>query len=172
MRRTWLGGAAAAAAITIPLTAFTGTAHAASLSQQQAASTRALVRINLFDRTALKEAKKLIGAPYRYGGTTPAGFDCSGFTQYVYHHTGGGKPLQRTAQAQYYQAKRIAQSDAQPGDLVFFHETSSPGSAVYHVGIYDGGTNMVAAPSTGGHVEVQSFTWAGNTVTFGSITHR
>jgi cell wall-associated NlpC family hydrolase len=171
VRRTWLAGAAAAAAITVPLTAFTGTAHAASLSPQQAASASALVRVNLFDRTALKEAKKLIGDPYRYGGTSPAGFDCSGFTQYVYHHTGGGKPLQRTAQAQYHQAKRIAKSDAQPGDLVFFHETSSPSSAVYHVGIYDGGNNMVAAPSSGGHVEVQSFTWAGNTVTFGSITH-
>lgn len=172
MRRTWLAGAAAAAAVTVPLTAFTGTAHAASLSPQQATSVRGLVRVNLFDRTALKEAKKFIGTPYRYGGTTPAGFDCSGFTQYVYHHTGGGKPLQRTAQAQYDQAWRIPKSHAQPGDLVFFHETSNPGSYVYHVGIYDGGNNMVASPSTGGHVEVQSFTWAGNTVTFGSITHR
>ena len=169
MRRTWLAGVATAAAISaVPLTAFTGTAHAASLGQQKAA---ALVRVNLFDRTAAANAKKLTGSPYRYGGTTPAGFDCSGFTQYVYHHTGGGKPLNRTAQAQYNQAKRIAKSDAQPGDLVFFHESSSPGSAVYHVGIYDGGNTMVAAPSTGGHVEMQSFTWAGNTVTFGSITH-
>jgi cell wall-associated NlpC family hydrolase len=171
VRRTWLAGAAAAAAIAVPLTAFPGSAHAAGLSQQQASTTRSLTKVILFDKVAVAEAKKLIGAPYRYGGTTPAGFDCSGFTQYVYHHTGGGKPLQRTAQAQYNQARRIAKSAAQPGDLVFFHSTSSPSSAVYHVGIYDGGTNMVASPSSGGHVQVESFTWAGNTVTFGTITH-
>ncbi len=172
MRRTWLAGAAAAAAITVPLTALTGTAHAASLSQQKAASsTRSLERVILFDRVAAKEAKKFVGAPYRYGGTSPAGFDCSGLTQYVYRHTGGGKPLQRTANEQFLQARRIAKSAAQPGDLVFFHETSNLSSYVYHVGIYEGGNDMVAATDPSGGVQLQSFTWAGNTVSFGTITH-
>jgi cell wall-associated NlpC family hydrolase len=173
VRRTWLAGAAAAAAITVPLTAFAGTAHAAGLSQQQAATTkpRAVVRVILFDVAAAAEAKKFVGTPYRYGGSTPAGFDCSGLTQYVYKHTGGGKPIQRTAQAQFGEFKRIAKSAAKPGDLVFFHDTGNLSSYVYHVGVYEGGNNMVAATTSGGHVELQSFTWAGSTVSFGTITH-
>jgi hypothetical protein len=54
---------------------------------------------------------------------------------------------------------------------VFFHETSDPNSWVYHVGVYEGGHNMVAATTYGEGVQLQSFTWAGDTVTFGSITH-
>ena len=54
---------------------------------------------------------------------------------------------------------------------MFFHETSDPGSYVYHVGVYEGGHMMVAATTYGGGVQYQSFTWAGNTVTFGTITH-
>jgi cell wall-associated NlpC family hydrolase len=55
---------------------------------------------------------------------------------------------------------------------VFFHVSSNPGSYVYHVGIYEGGHSMVAATTYGSGVEYQSFAWAGNTVTFGTITHR
>jgi cell wall-associated NlpC family hydrolase len=58
-----------------------------------------------------------------------------------------------------------------PGDLVFFHETSNLGSNVYHVGVYEGGENMVDAPHTGERVQWESFAWAGNTVTFGTISH-
>ncbi|HEY3883089.1 MAG TPA: C40 family peptidase [Trebonia sp.] len=156
MRRNLLASATAVAAISIPVMALvgTGTADAAT-----------------FDQAAAKTAKTLVGDHYRYGGTTPAGFDCSGLTQYVYKHTGGGKPIKRTADEQYLEFKRIAKSAARPGDLVFFHDTSSPSSYVYHVGVYEGGNNMVAATTSGGYVELQSFTWAGNTVTFGTITH-
>jgi cell wall-associated NlpC family hydrolase len=175
VRRNWLAGAAAAAAITVPVTAFTGTAQAATVSQQNAASA-AKVRVlkkapATFGQLAAAVAKKYVGDPYRYGGTTPAGFDCSGLTQYVYRHTAGGKKIQRTADAQYLEFKRIAKRAAKPGDLVFFHDTSSPASYVYHVGVYEGGNNMVAATTSGGTVELQSFTWAGDTVTFGTITH-
>ena len=178
VRRNWLAGAAAAAAITVPVTAFTGTAQAATVSQQKAAATTTAVKVLVlkkaaptFGQLAAVVARKYVGDPYRYGGTTPAGFDCSGLTQYVYKHTAKGKKIQRTADAQYLQFKRIAKSAAKPGDLVFFHDTSSPGSYVYHVGVYEGGTNMVAATTSGGTVELQSFTWAGDTVTFGTITH-
>jgi cell wall-associated NlpC family hydrolase len=175
VRRNWLAGAAAAAAITVPVTAFTGTAQAATVSQQNAASA-AKVGVPkkvpaAFDHLAAAVAKKYVGDPYRYGGTTPAGFDCSGLTQYVYRHTAAGKKIQRTADAQYLEFKRIAKSAAKPGDLVFFHDTSSAASYVYHVGVYEGGNNMVAATTSGGTVELQSFTWAGDTVTFGTITH-
>lgn len=165
MRRTWLAGAAVAVAtITIPVVATEGTAHAATTASSAASEAR-------FDAAAAKTAIKFVGAPYAYGGTTPAGFDCSGLTGYVYRHTGGGKIIARTADSQYGQFARISKSAAKPGDLVFFHETSSPGSYVYHVGVYEGGNNMVAATTAGGGVKLQSFTWAGNTVTFGHYTH-
>ena len=105
----------------------------------------------------------------RTEGTTPAGFDCSGLTQYVYRHF--GKRIQRTAEDQFLEFRRITHARARPGDLVFFHDTSDPYSYVYHVGVYEGGDDMVAATTYGEGVKWQSFTWAGNTVTFGTITH-
>ena len=124
-----------------------------------------------FDQVAAALAKTLVGDPYASGGTSPAGFDCSGLTQYVYKHTGGGKPIERTAEDQFLQFKRISEADAKPGDLVFFHDTSDPDSYVYHVGVYEGGDDMVAATTPSGGVQLQSFTWAGDTVSFGTITH-
>ncbi len=182
MRRTWLAGAlVTAAAAGVPAAALSGTAHASTLSAQQKTSTastpvRTLVHKapaakQTFNSVAASLAKTLVGGRYATGGTSPAGFDCSGLTQYVYHHTGGGKPIQRTSQAQFQQFKRISHSAARPGDLVFFHNTSNPSSYVYHVGVYEGGNDMVAATTPSGGVKLQSFTWAGNTVTFGTITH-
>jgi len=173
VRRNWLARAAGAAAISVPVTAVaaTGTASAAALQPAAATNVRVLVKVNLYDHTAAAVAKKLVGDPYEYGGTSPAGFDCSGLTQYVYKHTGGGKSIQRTAEAQYLEFKRISKSAAQPGDLVFFHDTSSPASYVYHVGVYEGGNEVVAATTYGEGVQLQSFAWAGDTVTFGTITH-
>jgi cell wall-associated NlpC family hydrolase len=158
MRRTWLVGAAlATATISVPVTAI---------------SAQAATAPKTFDQVAAAMAKHLVGDQYSYGGTSPAGFDCSGLTQYVYRHTGGGKSIQRTAEAQFLEFKRISHGAARPGDLVFFHDTSSPGSYVYHVGVYEGGNNMmVAATTSGGGVQYQSFDWAGNTVSFGTITH-
>lgn len=114
-------------------------------------------------------AKTLEGIPYRYGGTTRAGFDCSGLTGYVYRHF--GKSIPRTAEDQFRSFHRITKAQAKPGDLVFIHVSSNPGSYVYHVGIYEGGDNMVVASTGAGRVKLQSFAWAGNTVTFGTITH-
>jgi len=124
-----------------------------------------------WNQLAATMAKRLVGDPYVYGGTSPAGFDCSGLTQYVYEHTGGGKRINRTAEAQFLQFRAISHSAARPGDLVFFHDTSNPDSYVYHVGVYEGGDDMVAAATPGEGVQLQSFTWGGNTVTFGTISH-
>jgi cell wall-associated NlpC family hydrolase len=81
-------------------------------------------------------AARYLGIPYRSGGTTPAGFDCSGYVRYVFAQLGVDLP--RTAQQQYDAVTRIPSSQAQPGDLVFFHS----GGSVYHVGIYAGGGMM------------------------------
>ncbi len=84
-------------------------------------------------------AASLVGIPYVYGGSTPAGFDCSGFTMYVFAKVGISLP--RTAAAQQAAATRV--SSPQPGDLVFF------GYPAYHVGIYAGGGMMYDSPRTG-----------------------
>ncbi len=84
-------------------------------------------------------ARGLLGIPYVYGGESLSGFDCSGFTQYVYGRAGISIP--RTASAQQAAAARV--STPQPGDLVFF------GYPAYHVGIYIGNGMMIDAAHTG-----------------------
>ena len=87
-------------------------------------------------------AKQFLGCKYVYGGTTPSGFDCSGFTQYVYKHFGIN--LNRTAAAQYSNGQLV--TSLQAGDLVMFGK-----SGINHVGIYIGGNTFIhsANPSQG-----------------------
>lgn len=94
-----------------------------------------------FGATVLAIAARYAGVPYVYGGTSPAGFDCSGYTSYVYAQV--GIKLPRTSSEQRAATRRISRSEAVPGDLVFM-----PG----HVGIYAGGGMMWDAPSSGGYV--------------------
>jgi cell wall-associated NlpC family hydrolase len=84
-------------------------------------------------------AASLSGIYYRYGGTTTSGFDCSGFTSYVYRQV--GKSIPRTAEAQRAASSKV--SNPVPGDLIFF------GYPAYHVGIYAGGNMMYDSPRTG-----------------------
>jgi len=92
----------------------------------------------------LDVADDYLGTPYRYGGTTPAGFDCSGYTQFVLGRL--GVPLPRTADAQLRASHRISAAQAAPGDLVFF--TSGSGRA-YHVAIYAGNGRILDSPRAG-----------------------
>ena len=78
----------------------------------------------------LEYAAQFLGTPYVYGGSTPSGFDCSGFTSYVFANTVGTIP--RVAQSQFDATTRVSLEDLEPGDLVFFG--SSP-SSISHVGI-------------------------------------
>ena len=92
-------------------------------------------------------ARQLIGTPYRYGGSDPSGFDCSGLVQYV--HARAGLRVPRTTRQQYRAARRVSLSDLRPGDLLFFRRN---GRGVSHVGIYEGGGRFIHAPSSGKRV--------------------
>lgn len=100
--------------------------------------------------TVVETAKKYIGSKYVYGGTTPAGFDCSGFTSYVFKLH--GVKLNRTAAAQYSNGSAVSKSQLQPGDLVMFGPSVK---GINHVGIYIGGGQMVHAstPKTGVRID-------------------
>ena len=95
-------------------------------------------------------ALRYLGIAYRYGGTTPRGFDCSGFTQYVFRQI--GVTLPRTADQQLRAASRISRSQARAGDLVFFLN----GGYAHHVGIYLGNGKMVDSPRRGSVIAVRS----------------
>jgi cell wall-associated NlpC family hydrolase len=95
-------------------------------------------------------ALSLRGIPYRNGGTDPNGFDCSGFTQYVFGQYGVALP--RGVREQYQVGKSVEPDNLAPGDIVFF-STTEPGPS--HVAIAIGGDEFVHAPSSTGVVRVE-----------------
>lgn len=103
-------------------------------------------------------ALEYVGVPYAWGGSSPSGFDCSGFTQYCYRQVGISLP--RTSQSQYQSGQHIARDRLdllKPGDLVFFG-TDGDADQVHHVGMYVGDGNYIHAPYTGATVRVDSLT--------------
>ncbi|WP_436319778.1 C40 family peptidase [Streptomyces syringium] len=98
---------------------------------------------------ALQTARASRGAPYRWGGSGPHAFDCSGLTQYAYRKA--GKRLPRTAAAQFDRTRPIQSRFRRPGDLVFFRASRKVG----HVGIYAGLGRIWHAPKPGGRVRLE-----------------
>lgn len=92
------------------------------------------------------EAKKYLGTPYVWGGSTPSGFDCSGFVQFVFLRK--GITLPRTTLQQVQEGTYIGKKDLKPGDVVFLQNTYREG--VSHVGIYIGDNKMIHASSSKG----------------------
>lgn len=95
-------------------------------------------------------ALQMVGVPYRYGGQSPQGFDCSGLVQYAYRSAGLAVP--RTSREQLRASTPVSLDGAAAGDLVFFQ-----GTDLSHVGIYLGEGRFVHAPATGQVVSIGSF---------------
>jgi peptidoglycan endopeptidase LytE len=102
---------------------------------------------NLNGSRLIEDAAQYLGTSYRYGGSAPGGFDCSGFTSFIF--TRAGISLPRTAAGQYSVGTAVAQSDLQAGDLLFF---AGGGSGIDHVGIYVGDGKFIhsSSPRSGG----------------------
>ena len=111
--------------------------------------------VNGYDRgyhhPVVAVAASLEGAPYRYGGHTPRGFDCSGLVFYAYNRV--GIPVPRTTSGQRRRAHAVPLSELRPGDVLFF---VLEGKKVSHVGIYAGGGSFIHAPSSGKKVSYAS----------------
>ena len=108
------------------------------------------------------------GVPYVFGGTTPSGFDCSGFTRYVYAKVGINLP--RTAQEQYRASARITADEARPGDLIFFTKTYKTSVRITHVGIYVGNGRMFhEGGSKVGYASINTAYWSEHFAGFGRV---
>lgn len=103
--------------------------------------------------TILSKARHFVGVPYRRGGTSPQGFDCSGLVYYTLKHTGISVP--RSAHDQYLHSTPIKKSELRPGDLVFFR-INRRSSRITHVGIYLGDNRFIHARSGGRKVDITS----------------
>lgn len=97
---------------------------------------------------ALEEAKKHIGVRYSSGGSTPRGFDCSGYTQYVFAQVGVG--ILRHERDQMANSIIIPKEEMQCGDLVIFSNTGDNGGFASHIGIYVGNNQVIHASSSKG----------------------
>ncbi|MBQ7792868.1 MAG: C40 family peptidase [Clostridia bacterium] len=101
-------------------------------------------------QSVVEYAKQFIGTPYVYGGSSPSGFDCSGFVKYVYSKFGVN--LTRTSYSQVNEGTYVARENLQPGDLVFFGSAGN----VHHVGIYVSDGNFIHAPKPGKTVRIET----------------
>jgi cell wall-associated NlpC family hydrolase len=107
---------------------------------------------NTLGGQAVALAYRLLGIPYVWAGATPAGFDCSGLTMYVYAQL--GIKLGHYTGFQYYQGRRVPRDQLQPGDLIFFRANSA--GVPQHEGMYVGNGSFIHAPHTGDVVKISS----------------
>nr|WP_025188404.1 bifunctional lysozyme/C40 family peptidase [Enterococcus faecalis] len=116
----------------------------------------------------MDEALKYQGFPYTFGGSSPStSFDCSGLVQWCYAKV--GITLPRTAQMQYNVTQHLSLSEAQAGDLVFFHSTYATSDYVTHIGIYVGNNRMYHAGNPIGFADLNDSYWQAHLIGVGRI---
>lgn len=128
-------------ALAVALMLLSACSSAPRLGEQEAAAHR-----------AVQYALNMQGKPYRYGGTTPHGFDCSGLVHYSYSRA--GVELPRSTEGLRDRSRTISTRELRPGDLLFFDQEGKRSS---HVALYVGDDRFVHAPSTGKRVTVANF---------------
>lgn len=116
---------------------FAGPLPSAHAAPNSSADQSAAARGN----SVVSVALRYVGSRYRYGGTSPSGFDCSGFVYYVYNRAGYG--LGRSMYSQYSSGRHVSSSQLQPGDIIFFKNTYKRGLS--HAAIYVGNGRIVHA---------------------------
>lgn len=140
---------------------YTASREAASVSKKQTETvtnsttaytpSRGDASVSVSGNAVVAYASNFLGTHYLWGGTTPAGFDCSGFTQYVYRHF--GITVGRTTYDQIKNGYAVSRDELQPGDLVFYGKGGSP----THMGIYVGNSMYIHAPRTGDVVKISPY---------------
>jgi peptidoglycan DL-endopeptidase CwlO len=132
----------ASARVTGALGAQARVSHATAVAREQA--------------QIVRYARRYLGVRYVYGGTSPrTGFDCSGFTRFVYAHFGIALP--HYSVAQFGLGRRVSEAGLRPGDLVFFN-------GLGHVGLYIGSGRFIHAPHTGTSVSIDTLSHHGGYV--------
>jgi len=136
-------------ALTITMLALTSACSSQPETRAARSSTQAvdIRKANVGERAAAV-ALQQVGIPYRYGGSTTSGFDCSGLVQYSYGRA--GKNVPRTTGQLWSATSAVQKNKLRPGDLLFF----SIDGKMSHVGMYVGGQRFVHAPSSGRSVSV------------------
>ena len=127
-------------------------ASPAAAASPVAAPAATAVPQSVAGNAVLEVAARYVGVPYASGGTTPDGFDCSGFTGYVYAQLGINLP--RASPDQRYAGVEVSRADARAGDLIW-----SPG----HIGIYAGGNTQIDSPRPGKTVQFRDI-WQSNPI--------
>ena len=118
----------------------------------------------------INEAEKYLGYPYVFGGSSPAtSFDCSGFVCWVYTHSGVHNLPRTTAQGIYNQCKRVSDSEAKPGDLIFFKGTYNAGETVTHIGIYVGNNRMLHCGNPIQYTSIDTNYWRNHFYAYGRL---
>ena len=125
--------------------ALNGSSGTSSGSTSSSSSSSATVSGTAAGNKIVSTAKQYLGVPYKWGGTDPSGFDCSGFVYYVLRSNGIN--VSRTQAAMYSEGTPVSKANLQPGDAVFFQNTYKAGLS--HVGIYVGNGQFIHAPSSG-----------------------
>lgn len=124
-----------------------------------------------FAGKVFEEGEKYLGFPYVWGGSTPeTSFDCSGFVCWTYTHSGVYNLPRTTAQGIYNQCKKITESEARPGDLIFFEGTyNSPHEPVTHIGIYAGNGKMLHCGNPIQYTSTQTAYWKSHFYAYGRL---